>query len=124
MNLRIIFPVTMFTLAAASFSYGIWQHLAARSIEAAADRRVAHILEQVDGLALSSGMKQNLYASIFNGYPTAPAVLGVDVSGSFASPTAGDGCVNDGQRSVCSAMRAAGATEKTFRSVCGACNPH
>jgi hypothetical protein len=124
MNLRIVFPVTMFTLAAVSFSYGIWQHLAARSAQAAADRRVAHIIEQVDGLAVSTSVKQNLYAAMFSDYPSAPTYFGIDFSGSFASPAAGDGCTNDGQRSVCAALRSGGADAATIRSVCGTCTPH
>jgi hypothetical protein len=123
MNLRVIFPVTMFTLAAVSFSYGIWQHLSARSMREAADRRIAHILEQVDSLAIPATTKRNLYASMFNNYPAAPAVLGIDFSGSFAAPTDGDGCTNDGQRAVCAALQSGGADELTLLSVCSACSP-
>jgi len=124
MNLRIVFPVMMFVLAAISFSYGIWQHLSASSIRTASDQRVAHILEQVDGLAVPAKAKQDLYAAIFRNYPQAPGFLGIDFSGSFAAPTGGDGCVNDGQRMVCTAMRSGGADERTVLSVCGTCIAH
>lgn len=123
MNPRIVFPTAMFVLAASSFSYGIWQHLAARSVQAAADRRVAHILEQVDGLAIAQRTKTDLYAAIFRDYPNTPPVLGIDVSGSFASPAGGDGCSDDGQRAVCRALNAGGADAVTYGSVCGICTP-
>lgn len=123
MNPRIIFPTFMFVLAGVSFAYGTWQWLYARQVQTASDARVAHIMEQVDQLAVAKKTKQDLYAAVFSGYPAAPSLFGIDFSGSFASQQAGDSCANDGQRSVCRALKAADAPVATFGQVCGACNP-
>lgn len=123
MNPRIIFPTFMFVLAGASFAYGTWQWLYSRQVQTASDARVAHIMEQVDRLAVSDTTKQDLYAAVFQGYPAAPKLFGIDFSGSFASQQAYDACENDGQRSVCRSLKSASADSGTYAEVCGACSP-
>jgi hypothetical protein len=122
-NVRLAFPLTMFVLAGVSFGYGAWQHLAARSARAADESRLAFILQTIEQSDLSRTGKQDLYASIASGLPDAPPVLGLDFSGSFAAPTGGDQCVNDGQRTLCRALRERGTDEATNAAVCGDCNP-
>lgn len=123
MDKRLIFPLTMFVLAGFSFGYGTWQYFYAQRVQAAADARVASIIEHVDALALSPRVKQDLYASIFRSYPSAPTLLGIDVSGSFASQQVDDHCGSAGQRAVCSALGRSGTSLEVILSVCGTCRP-
>jgi len=123
MDKRLIFPLTMFVLAAASFGYGTWQYIYAQRVQAAADARVAHIVREVDGMPVSERTKQELYADIFTGYPEAPAFLDIDLSGIFAATPQEDACANDGQRSVCRALNASGTDAAVRADVCGACDP-
>jgi hypothetical protein len=118
---RVIFPVAMFALAGVCFGYGTWQYVYAQRVQAAADARVAHIMEQVDGLAVAKKSKLDLYTAIFKEYPKGPASVGLDLSGIFAAPSDGDGCASDGQRAVCRALVA--SDESVRVSVCGACKP-
>lgn len=113
----------MFALATVSFGYGTWQYFYTQRVQAAADARIAHIVEQVDGMPVSDRTKQELYADIFTGYPEAPALLDVDLSGIFAATPQDDACTSDGQRSVCRALQGAGADAAVREDVCGACNP-
>jgi hypothetical protein len=123
-NRRLIFPITMFALAALSFGYGTWQWLTARAVQASADRRVASILGTVEGMtAWSDRQKQAFYLALFENYPAAPSVLGIELSGIFAADGTDDQCANDGQRAVCRSLRSAGADAATVSSVCGACVP-
>lgn len=120
---RLIFPLTMFILAGVSFAYGTWQWLSARAIQASADARIAHVLTSVqDNGSWSDRQKQAFYIALFKDYPPGPAVLGIELSGLFAAEPE-DQCVNDGQRSVCRALRSATADAQTMMAVCGACNP-
>ncbi len=123
MNPRIIFPVFMFTLAGASFAYGIWEHFAAQQIQTAADQRLAFIVGSIARAPVAATQKQSLYATIFSGLPEAPSLLGIDLSGSFATQQTSDGCANDGQRAVCRAMRTTGSDQQTITAVCGRCRP-
>ena len=113
----------MFLLAGVSFAYGTWQWLYSRQVQTAADARVAHIMEQVEQAPIAKANKKDLYAAIFEGYPEAPSLFGIDFSGSFASPQADDACTSDGQRSVCRALKDSSADSATVSDVCGACNP-
>ncbi|HXV27244.1 MAG TPA: hypothetical protein VD862_04460 [Candidatus Paceibacterota bacterium] len=123
MNVRLAFPVTMFVLAGVSFGYGAWQHLAARSARAADASRLAYILQTIEHSDLSRAGKQDLYVSIASGLPSAPPVLGIDFSGSFAALPGGDSCVSDGQRALCRALITTGADDATRGAVCGGCSP-
>ena len=123
MQKRLIFPLTMFVLAGLSFAYGTWQWLSARAVQASADARVAYIMGTVQTHPWSEYQKQAFYVALFQDYPGSPKVLGIDVSGSFASERANDRCVNAGQRAVCRSLRTASASAETIAAVCGACNP-
>ena len=123
MNPRAIFPTIMFVLAGTSFAYGVWQHFAARQVQAAADSRLAFVMQTIAHAPISTAQEQSLYAAIFTGLPKAPSLFGIDLSGSFAAPQSGDSCQSEGQRSVCRAMLSAGSDVQTFRAVCGQCNP-
>lgn len=114
----------MFLLAGISFAYGTWQWLYARQVQVASDARVAHILEQVDKFTTAKSVNSNpLYTAIFDGYPSAPSLFGIDFSGSFASKQSDDACVNQGQRSVCRALKSAETDPAMITDVCGLCNP-
>jgi hypothetical protein len=123
MDRRLIFPVTMFVLAAVSFAYGAWQQLASRQVAAVADRRLAFIMTTVEKSRFSRQEKQDLYAAIFNRLPEGPTLFGIDLSGSFAAPTGGDHCTNDGQRTVCRALERTSTTSDVLTAVCGLCKP-
>ncbi len=123
MDRRLIFPVAMFVLAGASFAYGFWQQLAAQRTAAAADARMAFIMTTIDDSRFSRQEKQDLYAAVFNGLPAGPNLLGIDLSGSFAAPAGGDHCSNDGQRTICRALKAQSAPASTYASVCGLWSP-
>ncbi len=123
MNPRIVFPVIMFALAAASFAYGAWEHFAAQRIQTAADQRLAFVVSSIAHAPVAAAQKQALYASIFSGLPPAPSLLGIDLSGSFAAQQAGDQCRNDGQRAVCRALRTTDSDAQTVSAVCGVCDP-
>lgn len=122
-KVRIAFPVTMFVLAGISFSYGAYQHFSARSARAVDEQRLAFILETIERSNFSDARKQELYASIAAGLPASVPVLGIDFSGSFAAPTGGDQCMNDGQRTLCRALRSQDADQGTVSAVCGLCHP-
>lgn len=123
MERRAIFPIIMFTLSAASFLFGGWQYLQARSVAAAAQKRMAFMMTTIEQSPVNRNQKQELYASIMNGLPAAPGIFSLDVSGSFASPVGGDACTSDGQRSVCRALIAEHASTAVSTAVCGACHP-
>ena len=122
-NIRVAFPITMFILAAASFTYGAYQHFAVRAERATGSERLAFILESIEESGASPAQKQQLYASIAEGLPSSTPVLGIDFSGSFAAPETGDQCTNDGQRTLCRALRLENASSRTISSVCGTCHP-
>lgn len=122
-SLRIAFPVTMFVLAAVSFVYGTWQYFALQSARATDASRLAYILETIEDSELTRARKQELYVSIAAELPSAVPVLGIDVSGSYASEGIGDGCDSEGQRTLCQALASEGASEATTQAVCGACQP-
>lgn len=122
-NLRFAFPLTMFILAGVSFSYGAYQHFSARSARAVDEQRLAFIMETIEQSNFSDARKQELYSSITVGLPAASPVLGLDFSGSFAAPTTGDQCINDGQRTLCRALRNQSASPGTLSAVCGLCDP-
>lgn len=113
----------MFVLAAISFSYGAYQHFAVRTERAVGSERLAFILEAIEESNASLAQKQQLYATIANDLPQSVPVLGIDFSGSFAAPDAGDQCVNEGQRTLCRALENEQASARTITAVCGACNP-
>lgn len=121
-QLRAVFPVVMFVLAVCSFAYGAWQQLTVRALRASADERVASLVITVERSMLARSQKQSLYASMFSAMPAAPAVLGIDVSGSFASQGS-DGCTQEGQRTICSSLIRADADPAVRRAVCGECAP-
>ena len=123
MSLRIAFPAVMFVLAGMSFVYGTWQHFVAQSAREADASRLAFILETIEDSGLTRTGKQGLYASIAAGLPQAPPVFGIDVSGSFASQGAPDGCTNEGQRTLCRALQERGTDSETRAAVCGECDP-
>ena len=123
MSPRIVFPVTMFILAGVSFAYGTWQYFVAQNLRETDASRLAFILETIEDSSLARSSKQNLYTSIAAQLPSAPPVFGIDVSGSFASEGAPDGCDNDGQRALCHALEYQEANETTIDAVCGTCNP-
>jgi hypothetical protein len=120
-TLRIAFPVTMFALAVVSFAYGTWQYFALQSAEATEAGRLAYILETIEGSDLTRVRKQELYATLAAGLPAAQPVLGIDISGSYASEE--DGCDSDGQRTLCRALQAEGTDPATFSAVCDVCLP-
>jgi len=123
MEKRAIFPAIMFTLAAASFLFGGWQYLQARSVAAAAQKRMAFIVTTIEQSPVSRLQKKELYASIMNGLPAAPGIFSLDVSGSFASPAGGDSCSSEGQRSVCRSLKAEKSDAVVYEAVCGVCSP-
>lgn len=123
MNLRVAFPMTMFVLAALSFGYGAYQHFAARSARAVDEQRLAFIMETIEQAGITDTSKQQLYASIASELPSSVPVLGIDFSGSFAAPPAGDQCINDGQRTLCRALQNQSAAYGTVSAVCGPCDP-
>lgn len=128
MDRRIIFPTTMFVLAGLSFAFGIWQYVYAQRVQSASDARVAHILSAVDKslpetLAAKKSIKKQTYAAIFEAYPAAPTMFGIDLSGSFASQQIADQCLNDGQRSICRALKSQHTDATIYANVCGTCNP-
>lgn len=120
---RAIFPAVMFTLAGVSFIFGGWQYLQSRSVQAASQKRMAFMITTIEKSDVTKQKKQELYATIMQGLPPAPAVLGLDFSGSFASVGTGDSCDSDGQRTVCRALKADNADAVTMMNVCGSCNP-
>ena len=122
-SLRIIFPTVMFLLAGASFMYGTWQYFVAQSARHADASRLAFILETIESSELSRSGKQELYATIAAELPDAPPVFGIDISGSFASEGAPDGCASDGQRTLCRALRDNDGRDETITAVCGVCFP-
>lgn len=114
----------MFVLAGVSFAFGGWQYFQARAVQESAQQRMAFIFTTIEKSDITSyAQKQALYFSIMRGLPAAPGVLGFDISGSFAEQSAGDSCVNEGQRSVCRALKSARADAATTRAICGMCNP-
>jgi hypothetical protein len=123
MEKRAIFPAIMFTFAAASFLFGGWQYMQARSVAAAAQKRMAFIVTTIEQSPVSRVQKKELYASIMGGLPAAPGIFSLDVSGSFASPAGGDSCSGEGQRAVCRALKAEQSDAAIYSAVCGACNP-
>lgn len=123
MEKRAIFPLIMFLLAGASFAFGGWQYFYSRTVQSAAQKRMAFIVTTIEKSGESRVMKQELYASIMQGLPPVPAVLGLDFSGSFASVDTGDACTSDGQRAVCLALKEEKTESAVFTAVCGACNP-
>jgi hypothetical protein len=122
-NIRFAFPVTMFILAAVSFSYGAYQHFSARAFRATDSERLAFILETIEASNVSVPQKQQLYSAIATDLPAARPVLGLDFSGSFAAPDTTDQCSSDGQRTLCRALYDQNADVNTMQAVCGACNP-
>ena len=118
-----MFPILMFTLAGASFVFGGWQYFQTRSVQASAQQRMAFIITTIEESSASRVEKQQLYASIMNGLPTAPGIFSLDVSGSFASPAGGDFCDSEGERSVCRALLREGAEPVVYDAVCGTCTP-
>ena len=124
MEKRIIFPALMFALAAASFLFGGWQYLSARSTQAGAQARMAYMITSIEKSSITNAKKQEIYASIMQGLPPVPGVFGIDFSGSFASTDAGDSCTSDGRRAVCRALEAERIDTTIVTAVCGACSPH
>ncbi len=122
MNPRAIFPIIMFTFAGISFAFGGWQYLQARAVQSAAQERMAYMITTIEKSTIARTAKQSLYASIMSNLPPAPSVFGLDLSGSFASQ-GDDACTNNGQRSVCSALKSSSADAATLRNVCGSCDP-
>lgn len=123
MEKRAIFPILMFSLAAASFIFGGWQYFQARTVQASAQKRMAYIITTIEDSPVSRTQKQELYATIMEGLPAAPGVFSLDVSGSFASPADGDLCTSDGQRAVCRALKSERSSAEVYGAVCGVCNP-
>jgi hypothetical protein len=122
-NTRIIFPTAMFVIAGISFAYGTWQFFFARQVQIASDARLAYIVTTIERSDASRQEKQELYATIMSGLPPAPLLLGIDVSGSFATQQPDDQCISDGQRAVCRALLREGTDQATYTPVCGLCNP-
>lgn len=120
---RLIFPLFMFLLAGVSFAYGIWQYAAARQIQASADERLAFMATTIERSSLVRSQKDALFATIFEGFPAAPTLFGIDLSGSFASEGDGNACRTDGQRSLCRALKAADTDVAAYQAICGVCNP-
>ncbi len=120
---RAIFPAVMFFLAGASFLFGGWQYLQSRSVQAASQKRMAFMITTIEKSDVTRVKKQELYAAIMQGLPPAPAVLGLDFSGSFANVSTGDSCTSDGQWAVCRALKESQADAVTMANVCGSCNP-
>jgi hypothetical protein len=123
MEKRVIFPVAMFVLAGLSFTYGTWQFFYAQRVQASADARLAHVVTTIEGSNVSRQQKQQMYATIAAGLPSAPGLFGFDFSGSFASQQPDDHCANDGQRAVCRALKGQGTDAITYQAVCSTCNP-
>lgn len=123
MDRRLIFPVLMFTLAGLSFVYGTWQYFAARQVAAVSDARTATMIQAIEQSGVARAQKQSLYATIFRDLPPAPALFGIEFSGSFASQDTGDQCTSEGQRVVCRALQDNGADASVLNAVCGLCNP-
>lgn len=113
----------MFILAGISFGYGAYQHFAARSARVVDEQRLAFILETIEQSNFSDARKQELYASIAADLPPARPILGIDFSGSFAARDTDDRCVNDGQRTLCRALKRQDAGTGTISAVCGLCDP-
>lgn len=120
---RIIFPAVMFVMAGLSFVYGTWQFFYAQRVQAASDARIAHIVTTIERSGTSRQQKEQMYATIMGGLPPAPTLLGIDVSGSFASQQPDDRCTSEGQRAVCRALLSEGTDAVTVQSVCGLCHP-
>lgn len=123
LSLRVTFPILMFILAGVSFGYGAYQHFAALSARAVDEQRLAFIMETIEQSNFADSRKQQLYSSIASGLPESMPVLGIDFSGSFAAPETGDQCVNDGQRTLCRALRNQSTGDTTLSAVCGLCSP-
>lgn len=123
MEKRAIFPLVMFLLAGVSFAFGAWQYFQSRSVASASEKRMAYIVTTIEKSSVPRAKKQELYASIMQGLPPVPGVLGLDFSGSFASVDTGDSCTSDGQRAVCRALKAEKTDSDTLAAVCGICNP-
>ncbi|HTP56848.1 MAG TPA: hypothetical protein VMJ72_01040 [Candidatus Paceibacterota bacterium] len=123
MDRRLVFPISMFVLAAVSFGYGIWQYVAAGKVQTAANARLAFVMSTIEHSRSSRAEKQELYAAVFQGLPKSPSMFGVDLSGSFAAPPGGDQCTSDGQRAVCHALHVSAADPGTIGGICGLCNP-
>lgn len=123
MERRAIFPAIMFALAGASFLFGGWQYLQAKSIAAASQKRMAFIVSSIERSPVARLQKQNLYAAIMSGLPASPGILSLDVSGSFASQQGGDTCSSEGQRTVCRALKQEHTSSSEYGAICGVCNP-
>ncbi len=113
----------MFTLAGASFTFGIWQYVSAHIARSSASERMAYIMTTIEDSGLPRAEKRTLYASIMSGLPPAPTFLGIDISGSFAGQVIDDRCTSDGQRAVCRSLVQQHTDTKTMTAICGICNP-
>ncbi len=122
MEKRALFPAVMFLLAGASFLFSGWQYLQSRSVQAASQNRMAFMITTIEKSDITRTKKQELYASIMQGLPSAPGILGLDFSGSFASEDKGDSCSSEGQRVICRALQQKGDSA-TMMAVCGKCIP-
>ena len=123
MQLRAVFPVVMFITAGLSFSFGVWQYVYARSVQASATQRMAYMMTTIERSDVTRMKKDELYASIMGNLPAGPTLFGIDVSGSFASQGPQDTCTSDGQRSVCRALKSEQTDQATMTAICGTCNP-
>lgn len=123
MERRLIFPTLMFVLAGASFAFGIWQYIYASRVQASSAQRMAFIVKTIQSSNIAQANKKSLYASIFEGLPSAPSLFGIDFSGSFASQNVSDSCLNDGQRAICRALVKDDTDARTMTAVCGNCQP-
>lgn len=113
----------MFALAGASFVFGGWQYLQARSVASAAQERMAFMVTTIQKSNLAQAQKKDLYTTIMRDLPSAPAVFSLDFSDSFASQDTGDSCTSDGQRTICLSLQAAQTDRATMTAICGTCNP-
>jgi hypothetical protein len=123
MEKRIIFPTVMFLAAGVSFAFGTWQYIYAQRVQASSAQRMAYVMTTIEDSDVSPTKKQELYASIAAGLPSAPSVFGIDVSGSFASQTEDDQCANEGIRSICRSLKAYSTNTSAISSICGICDP-
>jgi hypothetical protein len=123
MEKRLLFPILMFTLAGLSFAFGGWQYMQSRSAQIASQRRMAFMVSSIEKSDISRASKRELYATITQGLPPAPAVFSFDFSGSFASVGVADACENEGQRTICRALMSESADVAIMNSVCGECKP-
>jgi hypothetical protein len=123
MERRLIFPTMMFVISGASFAFGIWQYIYARQVQISSANRMASIISTIQDSSVATAKKQEIYARVFQRLPPAPSGFGLDFSGSFASQQVSDSCVNEGQRSVCSALTSSNTDVATVKAVCGDCKP-